>query len=131
MLAVIAFGLAAGAALQAWRNFPPDGPMQSESLALLFVVGVVCAYLGGRSRRPSTQVAIAQAAAFAEAKAENTNTVNLAVVLPGGGARPHGVVVPDMDDMPWMVGERPQLDAGQLDGMDLAEFAEDPVADPA
>lgn len=127
MFKAIAFGLGVGAGIQAWRNFPPDGPVTASSLALVFAVGILCAFFGGlwSSRGRGGAHAMASASAEAVASAVNSNTVQLAVVMPGAGARASGVSLPS-DQAPWMVGasERPQITLDDLDGLDPAELFE-------
>jgi hypothetical protein len=125
MLKAIAFGLAVGAGVQAWRAFPPSSPVTGDSVALVFVVGVVCAFLGGlwhgRGRHNVS------AHAHAEAHAIAANQVNLAVVVPGAGAgasvSPYAVPT---DAAPWIASSStvPALDGDQLEGFDLSEILE-------
>lgn len=122
---VLLFGLAAGAAVQAWRNFPADGPLTATSAMLLAGIAVLAAYLVGRGRRLRFgAVAVATAEANAEAHAVASNQVNVAVVVPGGGARPSGVTVPDADHTAWIEGPRHVAELDDLDGMDLSELVE-------
>lgn len=121
------FGVCAGAGLQAWRNYPPEGPGSAEGLWVVLLGAVLLAYLAGRGVRARRgPVAVAQAAAFASAKADSasSSTVNVAFVMPGAGARPVGVAVPD-DSMPWFEGQRAQLSVDQLDGQELSELVEE------
>lgn len=126
MLKAIAFGLAAGAGLQAWRAYPPSSPLTGDSLAVVFAVGVLCAYLGGRwhGRGRTSAVAVAQA----EATAVASNHVNVAVVVPGAGAgasvSPYAVPT---ESAPWVTTpiSIPELTADQLEGMDLSELVEE------
>jgi hypothetical protein len=124
VLKVIGFGLAAGAGVQAFRSFPAQSPATVDGVAVAFVVAVVCAYLGGRwhGRGRGGAVAVAHAEAHATAAAQGGN-VNL-VVVTGEGARPVGVRVPDETTAPWLAGvqDRRQLEADDLDGMDLSEL---------
>lgn len=130
MLKVIAFALAAGAGFEAWRNYPADGPASARSLWLLFCVGVVAAYLGGRWHGRRHVSASAWASAHAEASAESTataqqaQTVNVALVVPGGGARPSGVRSPG-DEVSWLGAPRAAVSVDDLDGLDLAELVQD------
>lgn len=129
MLKAIAFGLAAGAAIEAWRAIPPDGPVSAKSAALVLVVAVLCAYLGGRWRGRGRGGATAIATARAEASAIATQQVNVAVVVPGAGAgatgrhaAAGGVLVPS-ETVPWLAEARPA--PGDLfDGADLRDLAE-------
>lgn len=125
MLKFLALGLGVGAGVQAWRNFPPDGPVTPDALAFVFGAGLLVAFLGGLwfSRgRGAYASASATAVATAEAVASNTNTVNLAVVVPGRGAGA-GVSLP-ADRLPWMVDAVPvaEISADDLDGFDFAEL---------
>lgn len=117
----LAFGLGVGAAIQAWRNFPADGPVSADMAIMVAIAGILLAYFGGKSRRPSA-VAIAQAAAHAEATASANNSVNVAIVMPGQGAgQSQGVVVPDFETVSWSAGEKHQVTADDLDGLDFED----------
>lgn len=121
MLKALMFGLGAGAAVQAWRAWPATSVVQGDSLALVFVLGLVVAFFAGKSRRPSGAVAVASAEATATAV--NSNTVQL-LIAPGHGASPAGVRVPT-ETAPWIEGPRsPELDVSSLEGMDLSEVLE-------
>lgn len=123
----LAFGLGIGAGIQAWRNFPADGPVAPDMAIVISIAGILLAYFGGKSRRPSA-VAVAQAHAHAEATASAQNVVNLAITVPGQGAgNSAGVVVPDFEAVSWMGGERHQVTADDLDGLDLADAGFEPV----
>jgi hypothetical protein len=130
VIRVIVFGVAAGAGFQAWRHYPSEGPSSQEGLFVVLVGAVVLAFLVGLGiRRARGPVAIAQAAAYAQASAVSSgNTVNLAVVVPGQGAAPVGVAVPD-ESMPWFQGQRTQLSLDQLEGLDVAELLEESSSD--
>lgn len=118
---VLAFGI--GTAIQAWRNFPADGPTTTAAVQLLFLLGMLAAFLVGRGFRRSGG-ATAVAVASAEATAVASNTVNVALVVPGAGAgRSHGQV-PD-ETVAWFDGPRQQVDVQQvMDGMDPSELRE-------
>ncbi|MCW2787151.1 MAG: hypothetical protein JWP74_3668 [Marmoricola sp.] len=121
MLKAIAFGLGCGAGVEAWKNFPPDGPVTTRPLALVFIVGLLCAYLGGRWHGRGHVSASATAVAVANASATAQQAVNL-VVMTGGGAAPgRGVQVPS-EAVSWFEGERVQVTEADLDGMDLSEL---------
>lgn len=124
----ICFGLAAGAAVQGFRNYPPDGTPTSDAVMVLFVVGLLLAYLAGRARRGSSSVAVASASAEAEATATAQNHVQVAVVVPGGGAGAASagrhVAVPVDGALPSWLGAPDQVfTLDQLDGQDAAELA--------
>jgi hypothetical protein len=127
MLRFIGFGLATGAGVQAWRNFPPDGPVSARPLALFFIVGVLAAYLGGlwRSRSGSYASATATAVAVSSAEATAHQTVNVALVVPGAGAgsTTGGASFPT-ESVGWFDGARVQLSEDDLDGADLSELGE-------
>lgn len=128
MLKAIAFGLATGAGIQAWRAWPAQHPVTGDSLAVVFIVGVICAYLGGRWHgRHGGAVAVAHAEAHATASA--VNSVNVAVVMPGGGAGavPGGFRVPTAGAVPWLdsTSTTPQLTADVLEGLDLSDVVQD------
>lgn len=123
MLKLLAFGIGAGIGFQSLRNYPPDGPLSSNGLIVAVLVAIVCAYLGGRARRGATSVAVASATAEAHAASVASNSVNVYVSAPGGGAVPVGMVIPD-ESLPWMGGQRPMLSADQLDGMEASELVE-------
>lgn len=100
MLNALAFGLGFGAAVQAWRSWPPQAPVTADSLALVFCLGLVAAWLGGRSRRGAAAVAVATADATAVA----TNTVQVAFFAPGSRedmTTGSGLRVPS-EAAPWM-----------------------------
>jgi len=126
---LIAFGLAAGAGLQAWRNFPPNGPATGDALAVVFALGVVLAYVAGRVRgrgrtvSSATSTAVAAAAATAESTA--VQHVSLAVNLAGMPARESAATVAyPSDAAPWFAGQRAAITADDLDGLDAAELIE-------
>lgn len=117
----IAFGLAVGAGIQAWRQWPADGPTTTSSGVLIMIAGMIAAYLAGRWRGRGTNSATAHATATAVASAASVgNTVNLFVATPGGGVTPASTLagVPS-DSAPWLTGTAvPALDVALLEGMD-------------
>lgn len=121
----VAFGLAVGAGIQAWRQWPADGPVTATAVFVVFVVGLVCAFLGGlwggRGRAASaTAVAVASADATAVASG-GAATVNLYVASPAAEpVRPVGVQVPS-ESVAWLEGPRPSIEADDLDGFDLLD----------
>jgi hypothetical protein len=124
----LAFGLCAGVGVQAWRNFPADGPATMGPAMLVFVVAVLAAFLGGyRMGRPFrvSASATAVAVASADAAASSQSTVNVAVFAPGQGA---GSVAPGVaypsDAAPWLGPARERLSLDDLDGMEVAELIE-------
>lgn len=130
MWSAVAFGLAVGAGVQAWRNFPADGPLTAHAAMIAAVVGTVAAYLGGRAMRGRGHVsasASAYAAARAEAQSSSTATqqVNVAVVLPGQPSASSSVGAAHLDALPWVGAARPlQGEVDQLlEGYDLSELA--------
>lgn len=133
MLKLIVVGLVAGIALQAFRNFPPDGPVTPNAAVLIALLGMLAAYGVGRGRRRFGSVAVASASASSEstalaaARADQRLAVQLIVNNGETGARPVGVQLPDEKTAPWLMGatDRPQLSADQVDGMDLAELMEE------
>lgn len=130
MLKALAFGLGIGAAIQAFRNVPPDGPLQADALAVLFIVGLAAAYGGGKHRRGAGSVAVAHAEAHADATSVATNTVQVAVVVPGGGAGADSagrIRIPSDKELPEWFGSgelRPVVSSDQLEGMDASELSE-------
>jgi hypothetical protein len=129
---LLALGLGFGAAFQAWRNYPPDGPTSGDMLAVVFVAGLVAAFLGGLwfgrgGRTTAVAVATAEAHAAATAGAAAHNQVQVINVLPRDAAEQAGagtgIRVPS-DSAPW-ISSRPSLQLDQLDGMDVAELLED------
>lgn len=125
MLQLLAFGLAVGVGVQAWRNVPADGPASYDAAALVFFVAVLCAYLGGRwDGRGRGARASAYASAEATATATAQQQVNVAVVVPGAGARP-SFGLPS-ETAPWLLEaqERHELTSDQLDGLEVAEILE-------
>lgn len=131
MLRVIAFGLAAGAAIQAWRNFPPDGPLTSNSLAVAFIVGLVAAFLSGwfmgRPWRAANATAVASAVAEARAAAASQSNASVQVLInnardQAGAEAQGGVRVPEPGAVSWMA-ERPLIASVEdVDGMDLSDL---------
>jgi hypothetical protein len=120
---VLAFGLGLGAGIQAFRAWPPDAPVGMESAVVCFIVGLIAAYVAGRARRPAGGIAVATA----EATATASNTVQLAVVVPGQGAGQvgaHGGISVPTESAPWLgaVHSAPSLD--QLDGADMRDVME-------
>lgn len=149
MFKFMAFGIAAGAGFQAWRNYPADGPTDTDMLWVVLVAGMLAAYLGGRwhghARGGATAVAVATAEATATAGAAAHNQVQVINVVPRVGVehyddeglvwqkdtkgrpiydRRTGIGVPS-DNAPWMDGGRPALELDQLDGVELTELLED------
>lgn len=122
MLKLLAFGIGAGIGFQSLRNYPPDGPLSSHGFVVAVIAAIICAYFGGRARRPAA-VAVATATAEANASSVASNAVNVFVASPGGGAVPVGMVAPD-ESLPWMGAPRPMLSADQLDGMEASELVE-------
>jgi hypothetical protein len=130
----ILFGFAAGAAIQAWRQFPPDGPLQPDSAVVIFLAGLVLAYCVGRFRgrgasASASATAIASASADATSVASNQTHVQVAFFTGGQGAGQQpalsagavpGVVVPD--EVAWRGPARPALSADELDGADLSDL---------
>lgn len=124
-LGLFAGGIGAGAAVQAWRDFPPDGTVSRDMAMVVSVAGIAAAYYAGRWRSrggSAVAVASAQATAVSESTSTAVNTVNVAVLVPQA-APARGVRFPG-DAAPWM---GPQIVAGdvdQLEGMDPAEVAD-------
>jgi hypothetical protein len=127
VLRAIAFGLAVGAAIQAFRQWPADGPVTVDAAVAVFLVGLLAAYFGGRARRGSAATATATAVSISEANAnaQAHQSVQVAVVLPGAGASPHGIAVPgEGEHAPlWWSTPRGHLEVDQLDGMDAADLS--------
>lgn len=128
MWSAIAFGLAIGAGVQATRNLPPDGPVTANGAALVLVVAVVCAYVGGRWRGRGRGGAVAVASAEATAVASAANHVNFAVFTTGQGAGASravdgGVVLYPSESAPWLGEPRQVVDESILEGADLRDFA--------
>jgi hypothetical protein len=69
MLRLIAFALGVGASIQAFRNLPPDGLVTYDSAAVVFVVGMLCAFAGGFFMGRPWRSACATASATAVAAA--------------------------------------------------------------
>lgn len=139
MLKLIVVGIAAGLALQAFRNFPPDGPVTPNAAVLMALVGMLAAYGVGRGRKRWGPVAVASASASSEssalaaARADQRLAVQLIVNNGETGARPVGIQLPDAATAPWLVGasDRPQITADDLDGMDDRDIIEDREYDQA
>lgn len=126
MLRLIALGLAFGAGFQAWRNFPADGPLTADSAALVFGVGVLCAFFGGyfltRRGGGASATAVATAVATSDATAQATNSINLVVMTGQGAGASPGVSVPDPVSVSWYC-DRPALPTiDDLDGFDMSDF---------
>lgn len=129
MLQALAFGLGFGAAFQAWRNYPADGPVTASAAAVCIGLGVLCAYLGGRWHGRGRGSAHATATATASAQAAASNTVQVAVIVPGHGPSENrgvsdgGVQIPT-ERAPWLAGThvRPEITADDLEGMELADI---------
>lgn len=121
MLKAIAFGLACGAGIQAWRAWPPDGPVTADGAAVVLVLGVLCAYLGGRWHGRGTGKATAVAVASAEATATAVQSVNL--IIGDTAARAAGIRVPT-EEVSWFDGQRVIASADDFDGFDLTELRE-------
>lgn len=124
---VLAFGLCLGAGVQAWRNFPGDGPETIGPAMLVMFVAVLFAFAGGYTMgRPSAR---ASAAAFAAARSESSSTaasaatVNVAVVVPGqgAGASGTGALFPSADAS-WLGVGRESVSIDDVDGMDMSEL---------
>lgn len=129
MFYVIVFGLSFGAGFQAWRTYPPQEPVTAQSLYVVMIAAVVCSYLAGRlTRRFSGARATATATATADASATSsaTNQVQVNLLVPGAAAAQGGIRTPS-DSAPWFSGVpvRHELTESDLDGMDLADFAEE------
>lgn len=123
---LVAFGLCVGAGVQAWRNFPGDGPSMIGPAMLVMFVAVLCAFGAGYTMgRPSARaMASASAAARAESSstAASSSSVNFAVVIPGhgAGASSSGSLQPSAD-APWLGAPRHSLSIDDVDGMDMSE----------
>lgn len=122
----ILFGLAAGGAFQAWRNYPPDGLLTATSAFLLSLVGIVLAFLVGRSRRggSATAVAVASAESTSAAAAQSAATVNVFNVQAGHGAAPANLSVP-ADELPWLADAPRTLTARDLEVMDMGTILDE------
>lgn len=135
MFYALAFGIGAGIALQAWRNFPADGPVSPNMAAVVAVVLGVAGYLAGRLRRGRGGTATATATAVSSSESTATagvvNHVNVQLLQVGGAvaAAPAALSVPS-GDLPWVVGERPQLTADQLDGIELEALMPEVTGEP-
>lgn len=126
MRKIFAFGAGFGAAVQAWRQWPPDHAPSVWPAVVVFIAAVACAYYGGRSRRGSVAIASATAVAVSESNAAahaQGGNVQVLVVAPGGGAAAQGVSFPD-ESVAWLGPAHRGLDADELDGADLAELLE-------
>lgn len=126
MLKAIAFGLAIGAGIQALRAWPTSEPATPSAMALVLIVGVLCAFFGGKWAGRG-KGAVAVASAHAEATAVAANQVNL--LLNVGGPEGAGGRHVRLDEAPWFRGveARPDLDelAAAMDGIDLAELLDE------
>lgn len=138
MTRALAFGLGVGAGIQAFRQWPADGPVSMTAAVGVFIVGLLCAYFGGRRGRQSTS---STAVAVASASAESSgNVLNVQLFQPGGdAASPHRVSsvldmrVPEPDRVSWLSTPRhaaiePEI---LLDGHDLEELGLQQIDDSA
>lgn len=126
MLKCLALGFGLGMAVQAWRNFPADGPVAPEIAMFAAGLAIIAAYFGGRARRRPT-VNLASAVASAEASAAATgNHVQVAVVMPGSGAGAaagrHVAPAYPTTEQSWFGGARPAITEDVLDGMDFSDL---------
>jgi len=128
MFKVIAFGLAVGAAVQGFRQWPADGPVSSDAVVVLFLLGLVAAFLGGLwhgrgARGGATAVASARATSTSTSSAASVgNSVNVALIVPGGGAHARGMSVPG-ESVPWMKATSGPVTLDELSGLDSEEVA--------
>lgn len=130
MFKAIAFGLSVGAGVQAWRNWPPDGPVTPNAGIVVLLAAVVAAYLAGRwagrGHGGASAVASARAEASAAAVAAPVQVVNVVLErdFRDTAARYEtagGVSVPS-DSAPWLVGARTAVDESLLEGADLRDL---------
>lgn len=137
MLKFFAFGAGTGAGIQAWRNFPADGPVTAAPLAVVFALGIVGAFLGGlwlhRGRGHSASAfASAHASAEASSVSSANQSIQLAVILPGSGAGATAAGRIPSEAAPWLTGaDRLQVTADDLDGIDLSELVPDSTPEAA
>lgn len=132
MWAAIAFGLAAGAGFQAWRNYPAERTPTADAMLLVFLAGLLAAYLAGRGRRRWGAQASATAVASAEADATATSDATASQALQVNIWQPNptnsrpvesGIAVPDPERLNW-IAHRQQLSHDDVEGMDLSELLE-------
>lgn len=121
MFSALAFGLAVGASIQAWRSFPADGPLSPDAAIVLFVAGLALAYVGGRFKRSRSSSSVAVATATASSEVHTEQRVQVVVMPAGHGAAPAGLAVP-ADSVAWLEGPRAQITADDLDGADLSDM---------
>jgi len=122
--------LALGAGIQAFRQWPPSGPVSVWPAVVIFLAGLLAAFFAGRAFRRPGGNATAVAVASAEASG---NILNVQVFAPGQhkGERDFGLVAsaPDPARVEWLDYGQPELtaDAGADElvdmGVDEREFA--------
>lgn len=105
----IAIALALGAGIQAFRQWPADGPASMSTAVVVFVLGLIAAYMAGKARRDiGGASAVAVAAANAEASG---NVLNVQVFSPPTrtdvALDPLRVRVPEVDQVSWL--DRPNV----------------------
>jgi hypothetical protein len=124
MSGALALGLGVGAGVQAFRQWPPDGPLSTNAVTVLFIAGLLAAYFGGRRRSGSTAVAVATATASSAAEA--SNVVNVQLFSPGAVPERSilDVRVPEPGTVAWL--DAPTAAALEpdvvLDGMSLEDL---------
>lgn len=123
MIKAVCFGIGAGAGIQLWRQWPPDGPGSARAVIVGSILVAVLAYVAGRLRRGGNATATAVAVANATSHATAQQTVQIAVVTPGNGARPYAMRVPT-EQAPWLGGLHRATTPDELDGQDVGELME-------
>lgn len=123
MTRALALGLGIGAAIQAFRQWPADGPVSLTPAAGVFIVGLLCAYFGGRRGGGASAVAVASASAEASG-----NVLNVQLFSPSAAAQREPSVfdvrVPEPESVSWL-SSRTQASIEPdmlLDGADLEDL---------
>lgn len=129
----IAVALALGAGIQAFRQWPPSGPVSAWPAVVVMTVGIVLAYLAGKRGRQGAASATAVAMASAEASG---NVLNVQVFSPNAAVAadpdPTRLRVPDVQTVEWLDHAQPAalepLDVLDLEdvGLDLRDLQEGP-----
>ena len=130
MIRLLAFGLAVGMGVQAWAQFPENGPVSVYPAMLIAFLGMVASYVGGRYRGhvdPVSSWASARAEARASASASARQQQAQAVTINLAGVdrpREHLTGVPD-ESVAWFGSPRQLLTTDQVEGFDYSDFGEE------
>lgn len=127
-MSAIAFGLAVGFGIGAWRDAPPLSRVSSIGLLLVVLVAMWASWRAGRRARfGSSGVAVAVASAEAVAAATAAGGQSIVQVVIGDGARAAGARRwGGLDGAEWMGSDRSLLEehSGALEDLDPVEVLE-------